>query len=304
MTAKQTRIVNTICNPPEKQPISYNHSTLCQTSLPFKNIEDSRKYQNVNGDALVLISAGDVYNPELKKFIEMGLPYGAKARLILMYLSSQAVKTQSPIIDVERSFYAFLKRLGLAPTGTEYKRVKDQLARLSAASITIGRTELDGSGSTQWGRFVSKLNVFFPKDDAQKLMWPTEVQLDYEFFSSLVQHAVPLDEVALGALRDSALELDLYTMLSERLHRIPKNKPQFVPWAYLYEQYGNGYSRLRDFRRDFLVHLSNVQAVYQKAKLEEVSDNSGQSKGILLLNSPSPVSKKSVAVLGSDDGCG
>ena len=92
-------------------------------------------------------------------------------------------------------------------------------------------------------------------------------------------------------LKDSALELDLYAMLAERLHRIPYDKPQFVPWARLYEQYGAGYKRIRAFRSKFLKHLQNVTAVYRDANIEEVISNKGMPQGLRLFASKPPVRK-------------
>ena len=223
--------------------------------------------------------------------VQLGLPYGAKPRLILFDWNRQAVLKQSPIIPVEDTLYAFLKRLKLPTEGRVYSMVKKQLAALAASSITLGRTGEDGHGITQYGRFVSQMNVLFPKDENQRILWPNTVKLSDDYFQSLMQHAVPLDEGALSLLRDSALELDLYALLAERLHRIPKNKPQFIPWAFLHEQYGSGYKRLREFRKRFLKHLKNVQAVYQQARVEEFKANSGRSKGIQLFASPPPVRK-------------
>ena len=39
--------------------------------------------------------------------------------------------------------------------------------------------------------------------------------------------------------------------MAQRLHRIDPNKPAFVPWVSLKEQFGYGYDRIRDFRRVF-----------------------------------------------------
>ncbi len=154
--------------------------------------------------------------------------------------------------------------------------------------MTLGRVEEDGSGTTAYGHIVSNMNLLFPKDDSQRLLWPNTVQFSQDYYESLMTHAVPLNEEALYLLRDSALELDLYSMLSERLHRIPYDKSQFVPWASLHEQYGGGYKRIRDFRRRFLKHLLNVQAVYRDARIEEVISNSGMSKGLQLSCSKPP----------------
>ena len=264
---------------------------MCQTSLPFKNMGDVRDWENRNGNSLISIEAGKVYNPETDKMVNLGLPYGTKPRLILLYLNAQAIKQQSAKITVEESFKAFIESIGLDATGRPYRAVKDQLARLSASHITIGRPELDGTGTTSYGRIVDEMNLFFPKDDNQRLLWPNSIKLSNDYYNSLANHAVPLDQHALRLLKDSSLELDLYAMLAERLHRIPGNKPQFVGWANLWEQYGNGYKRIDNFRTKFLKALVNVVGVYPAALVEETTTSNGRSKGLTFFHSKPPVRK-------------
>lgn len=275
--------------------ITYSHSTLCQTSLPFKASEQ-REWQNRNGNSIVLISAGSVLDPKQDTFVQLGLPYGTKPRLILLDWNRQAILTQNPEIEVEDSLYAFLKRLGLPTEGRVYSMAKKQLAALAAAQITFGRREEDNSATTTHGHIVKEMNLLFPKDDNQRLLWPNTVKLSPDYFASLMNHAVPLNEDALMLLKDSALELDLYAMLAERLHRIPYDKPQFVPWAALYEQYGAGYKEIRFFRRKFLNHLKNVQAAYMDANIEEVTSNKGRPQGLRLFASRPPIRKLIVSV--------
>jgi len=52
--------------------------------------------------------------------------------------------------------------------------------------------------------------------------------IDYSHFVSLQKHAVPLDERALAALSHSAMALDIYAWLAQRLHRVPRGRPQFI----------------------------------------------------------------------------
>ena len=140
------------------------------------------------------------------------------------------------------------------------------------------------------------MNVLFSKDENQRILWPNTVKYSDEYFESLMRHAVPLDERALYLLKDSALELDLYAMFAERLHRIDPKQPQFIPWARLWEQYGKGYKRIDNFRRRFLHHLLNVHAVYHDAKIEEIRSKGGMPKGLLFANSKPPVAKLIVPV--------
>ena len=298
LTPKKDRLVagagRLVDDAGDAKRITYSHSVMCQTSLPFKDQPGHREWKNQNGRAVVVIEAGQVYDPSKADMVQLGLPYGTKPRLILLDWNRQAILSQSPDIEVEDTLYAFLRRLQLPTEGRVYSMMKKQLAALAACQITIGRTEDDGSGSTGYGRIVSNLNVLFSKNDNQRILWPNTVTLSTDYFNSLMQHAVPLDERALYLLRDSALELDLYAMLSERLHRIPPNKPQFIPWASLHVQYGEGYKRIRDFRSRFLRHLTNVQAVYRDARIDEIKTASGRDRGLMLHHSKPPIRKLTV----------
>jgi hypothetical protein len=53
--------------------------------------------------------------------------------------------------------------------------------------------------------------------------------LSAEYFESLQEHGVPLDERALAALAHSPLALDVYAWLAQRLCRVHPNKPVFIP---------------------------------------------------------------------------
>lgn len=295
LTPKQERVVvgagRLVEDGSEAKRITYSHSVLCQTSLPFKDQSTTREWRSQNGRSIILIEAGQVYDPTKTDMVKLGLPYGTKPRLILLDWNRQAILTQSPEIEVADTLYAFLRRLRLPTEGRVYSMIKKQLAALAACQMTIGLTEEDGSGSTGYGRIVSNMNVLFLKNEKQRILWPNTVTLSSDYFNSLMRHAVPLDEGALHLLRDSAVELDLYAMLSERLHRIPPGKPQFISWPALHDQYGEGYKRVRDFRARFLRHLANVQAVYADARIDEIKAGNGRSKGLILRHSKPPVRK-------------
>ena len=105
-----------------------------------------------------------------------------------------------------------------------------------------------------------------------------------------MKHAVPLDERALAALAHSAMALDIYTWLAQRLHRVPSNRPQFVSWEALWTQFGQGYSERRYFRRDFINTLRLVHGQYQTAQIEI------HRKGMTLFHSMPPVPPRGFVV--------
>jgi hypothetical protein len=272
--------------------VLYQHSSLCQTCLPYRNPGDEvREWERVNGNARIRLEAGPATHPETGRFVRIGLPYGPKPRIILAHLNAEALRTGSPEIEVEASLTAFISRMGLDTNGRNMKAVKDQLARLSTTTIYIGRLE-DGEATTDTAKFVGGFRVWFPRSDQRRILWPSTVRLSLEYFTSLQNHAVPLNEAAVAALSHSAMALDVYSWLAQRLHRIPSNKPAVVPWAALQAQFGWHYDRIRDFRQAFLVSLKQVHTQYRAARLEVIS------KGMRLHQSPPPVPSR-IMLLGS-----
>ena len=274
----------------EKQPITFQHSILCQTCLPYRDPgEDVRTWERLNGDAHLEVIAGKAMHPEQGRLVPLGLPFGPKPRLVLAHVNAEALRTDSPEIEIEDSLSAFVKRLKLASHGRNMRTIKDQLARLSASSVRLGMMR-EGRAVTVNSQIVSAFDLWFPKDDRQRVLWPSTVRLSLDYFESLKAHAVPLDERALSALSHSAMGLDLYAWMAQRLHRIPKGKRQFIPWPRVKEQFGADYTRLRKFREVFMVTLRQVHAVYPAAKID-VNRN-----GLFLYTSPPPVMKTGVVV--------
>ena len=263
--------------------ILYQHSILCQTGLPYRNPgDDVRSWQQRNGTARLEISAGKAMHPELGELVPVGLPYGPKPRLILAHLNSEALRRRSPVVEIEASLTAFVKRLKLDTGGRTIGSIKDQLARLAASSITLGLMH-EGRAITVNSRIVAAFDLWFPKEEGGRVLWPNLVRLSPEYFDSLTRHAVPLHEGALMALSGSAMGLDVYAWLAQRLHRIDWGQRVFVPWPALQAQFGWHYDRTRKFREVFRQTLRLVHGQYRAADVEL------DDKGMTLRHSPPPV---------------
>src|SRR3954470_23295579 len=74
------------------EDIAFQHSVLCQTSLPYRSTPE-RRWEAQNGNVMLLVQAGEAYDPTRRQWVELPLPFGPKARLILMYLNSEAIRT-------------------------------------------------------------------------------------------------------------------------------------------------------------------------------------------------------------------
>lgn len=270
-------------------PIVFQHSVLCQTVMPYDEPgKDVRRWERKQGNASLLLEAGVMWDGV--SYVNQGLPYGPKARLALYHLNSEALKTGSPYIELERSLTSFVKRLGLSNSGQNIATVKDQLIRLAAASYYIGYNKPDSVASTAKAQIVSGFDIVM-KSGQMDIDWPKLIEFSPTYFQSLMEHAIPLNESAIIGLSNSAMAMDVYAWLAQRLHRIPPGqKGQFIGWKQLHDQFG-GYRRIGDFRRHFVERLKRVSAVYPDAKL----DIEG-IKGLRLLHSPPPIPKRIFAI--------
>lgn len=277
-----------LVDPSTDGPILYQHSVLCQTCLPYRDPgDDMRTWERMNGLVSLLVAAGQAFNPDTRKFLEVGLPYGPKPRLVLYHLNAEALRTQSPDIELEDSLTAFVKRtLGLDPKGRNIRTVKDQLTRLSASDFRIGTITGEGRAVTLKGSVIEGFELWVTKDPHQRTLWPSKVQFSLRYFESLMKHAVPLNETAVARLSHNAMALDIYTWLAQRLHRVGEGKGVLLPWTSLHEQFGHGYERIRDFRRVFLRTLKAVKVVYPGAKFDL------SERGMTLWQSRPPVPRR------------
>ena len=175
---------------------------------------------------------------------------------------------------------SFIRELqnGREPNGDEIKKFQQQLRALAKARINLGvidnQRSLDGKLD-----IVESFDVWFSKDARQRVLWTSTVELSQKYFDTLVKHAVPLDPRGIAALSHSALALDLYTWLAQRLHRIG-SKPELATWANLQEQLGDSYKEIRMLRRAVNNALADVKTQYPDAHFET------DQRGITLFNSP------------------
>jgi Plasmid encoded RepA protein. len=264
----------------------FQHSVLCQAFLPYRNPgDDISIWKRKQGNASLIIQCLQKEHPESGDFVTIGLPYGTKARLILAFINSQSIITQNPRVDVTDSMTAFIERIGIANTGRNIKEVKNQLARIASSVLSLTYKVSDTRTLNADFKLIKTYDLWFPKNKQQRVLWNSEIELTQEYFGSLMEHAIPLDERALAALSHNAMALDTYMWLAQRLHRV--KDIQFITWKAMKDQFGEGYARMADFKKQFRKVLTIVKLVYRDAKIAEV-----KNKGFQLLNSPSPVPKQ------------
>src|ERR1700738_4371668 len=75
LTRVQTRLLEPC--PEHDLEICFQHSVLCQTGLPYRDPgKDIRHWQRTQGNAMLVVQAGEVLQPQSGTTIEVGLPWG------------------------------------------------------------------------------------------------------------------------------------------------------------------------------------------------------------------------------------
>lgn len=97
-------------------------------------------------------------------------------------------------------------------------------------------------------------------------MWPSTITFSHEFFLTLVSHALPVNVEAIKVFAVSPRKLDMLFWVGYRLHSL--QEPLRISWDALKEQWGQGYNRTRNFKRDFADEIAQIKEVFPKLPLE------------------------------------
>ncbi len=246
-----------------------------QTSLPYRDPGDVPAWGRRNGNLVLVVQPGMTIDKDgMPRSI--GYPFGTVPRLVLTWLSTEAVRTKSRDLVLGESLAEFMRSLELTPTGGRngtITRLRRQMERLFQATLSA-RWEGDASRETG-GRLnvASSYDLWWTDNDPQQpALMPSVVRLSAEFFEEVTKHPVPLDFGALHALRGSSLLLDIYAWLTYRMSYL--QRPTTVPWESLRAQFGSDLADTKQgraqFRRDFERHLREVVLVYREANVETV----------------------------------
>jgi len=265
------------------EQIDFLHSILCQVGMPRGETKELC-FERKNGQAMILLEAGKLAHPK-GYWEQQPLPSGSKPRLVMVHITSEAVKKKTPKIDIGSSAREFLKTLGIDTGGHSYEGFRKQMNALAACRMTLGMANITFKANP-----IEKFTAWVTNEDNQSTLWPGELELSDKFFQTMVKYAVPLDRRALGALKSSALKLDIYTWLAQRLCRIEDKQGIVLTWDRLKDQFGEEYSREDNFKRKFTDALKFVLAVYPSAKVSSVE------YGLLLRPSSPPVSKTMILI--------
>lgn len=267
----------------ETQAVGISYTGFCLTSLPHKRLPDDQAWKKAGHRVSLIVEPGHMLAGGEPKLY--GVPYGARARMVLLYLQTQAVRTGRREVELGRSMRGWLERMGVSVGGETAKAFREQATRISACSLKFFWEGDRRSAGWTAGRIVtSGLSFHAVEESGQESLWDDRVELDPTFYKALKEHPVPLLEAAIRQLRDRSMSLDLYVWLAWRLHTLERETP--ISWPAVFGQFGEGYRELRHFKPRFLEALSAAVAAYPEARVA-VGD-----EGIRLRPSQAPIAKR------------
>ncbi|MGA0565560.1 replication protein RepA [Ancylobacter sp. VNQ12] len=280
---------------PSRTDIRHIHSVLAVCGLPHERQPlDVREYSREQGRMALDVSAGFLRDPNGRKF-QQPLPFGPKARLVLMHLCSEAVQQKSAVIEIADTFTGFVRDMGFSTDGGKRGTLtafKEQLNALAACSMRISAWD-GNSVRTRNITPLEQVELWLSSDPDQRSLWPSTVTFSPQMFESLKQHAVPVNAHAIKAFAGSSRKLDLYFWLGWRLNNI--ETPLHISWDALKPQFGSGFGRDRDFKAKFAEELGHILEVFPKlpAKLtEEGLSLQPAGPDVLALPAPRPLKKR------------
>jgi len=243
----------------EAGTVGFMARALTQATMPHKK-NANPVFRRKNGSfSLAMLAHPDV-----------GLPYGSIPRLLVSWVTTEAVRTRSPLLELGPSLSAFMTELDLVPTGGRWgtiTRLREQMTRLFSSSISC-LYEDEGKTGIFNVQIVERAQLWWnPKNPDQAPSWKSTIELGRRFYEEAINSPVPVDMRALKTLKRSPLALDIYCWLTYRLSYL--RTPTEIPWAVLQMQFGADYTHTRQFKAAFLSHLRAVHVLYPEANVEE-----------------------------------
>ena len=228
---------------------------LALCTLPRTNPGKRPVYRRFNGPfTLYLIAGGD-----------SKLPYGTLPRLLLAWVCTEAVRTQSRTLVLGASLAEFMRTLGLHPSGGSKRgdriRLQNQMQRLFSASVQLSHETAHGH-QAMTGPIASAMSLWWdPRRPDEPVLWDSTIRLGEDFFNEIIARPVPFDMNVLKAMKRSSLGLDLYLWLTYRLFGL--TEPFKLTWRQLYRQFGSNPAAdketVNDFRKDALRELDKLK---------------------------------------------
>ena len=273
--------VNQLVGASEADPdLGFMARLIALCSLPRTNPGNRHQYKRVNGPYTLIMSATGDHK----------LPFGNLPRLLLAWVCTEAVRTQSRELVLGKSLSEFMRTLGINSTSGgkrgEQTRLRNQMRRLFSAHVRLVYEHEHGEASVN-SPVASRTEFWWNKRKPnERVLWESKIELGEKFFEEIISHPIPLDMNILKALKRSPLGLDLYLWVTYRTFALAR--PLRLTWRLLYSQFGADPAKASD-KRTVLNFRSKVLRELKKIKMAWPGLNYATAPGVLILLPSTPV---------------
>ena len=211
------------------------------------------------------VQAGFLRDPNGNKILQP-LPFGPKARLILLYLCSRAIRQkaqQSKLRTLSRLSCGTWAFRTAAARKAPLTAFKEQLNALAACTIRI--SAWTGEPRTM-KTFVplEEVDLWLSNNPDQRSLWPSTVAFSQPMYESLQRHALPVNlkpSRLSQAPRASLTSITGWAGASTKIHAL------LLSWEALATQFGEGFTRPRAFRAQMALEVAHLKEVFPKLPL-------------------------------------
>ena len=270
--------VNLLVSAREADPdLGFMARTMALCSLPRTNPGNRHQYKRVNGPFKLVMVAG----------ADNKLPYGNLPRLLMAWVCTEAVRTQSRELVLGQSLSKFMRTLGIYNSGGQPQtRLRNQMKRLFGCTVSM--IYKDDHGEQFVSSLIAERGEFWwnERKPDEPSLWDSKIELGEKFFNEIIRHPVPLDMNTLTALKRCALGLDLYLWLTYRTFTL--RTPLRLTWRQVYRQFTADPANVEDkniiqmFRRKVLRELKKIKLAWPDLNYTTVP-------GVLILYPSTPV---------------
>lgn len=271
----------------EDGSLGFAFSGWAQCALPHRRLAPDARWEIAGERVRLVVEPGLHPSSPDGPMEHIGVPYGSVARLILLFLQTEALRTNSREVELGGSLRQWLSKIGASIGGSNARAVRDQAERISRCRLTF---HIQGSGKVGLvNQSIVDRALFIDDSNTRQGKLSLETaKLSEGFFEQLKRHPVPLEEAAIRAISNNPAALDAYLWLAYRLHVLTSDK--LITWKALKSQFGGGYKELFHFKPRFTQALALATAVYPAAKIDIIE------QGVILKPSRPPVAPRILAL--------
>lgn len=285
-----------------RMDVSFLHKGFCIAGLPLRRPKNTMEpWNRRDGRFSLTVEPARFVLPNGRQ-IEVGVPFGPKARLLSMWLATEARDPRRSAGDrwMEMGrITEWLQAVGLPVTGGERGSIgptKDQLVRLSFPIFTMFLNGDEGGhvfkreSLIEGGAFKDDDLEVWAAGGHSAMRWPEALMLSQNAYDRFTRHSIPVPTARLRQVAHNAMAIDILVYLCYRLPLLSRGESELLTWRDLMAQFGSSEFASR-FKQAFSESIKRTLDAYPEANVAMTAE------GLVLRHSePAELRRAFVAV--------